>query len=65
MNRGMAILCQLLGAGIGAFGASSLMDGGAGWGSVFLGLVLIFFGSKAFLQSPNKVKKQGHDRDEE
>ena len=64
MNRGMAILCQLLGAVIGAYGASSIMDGGAGWGSVFLGLVLIFFGSKFFLQYPAKAKKQERDREE-
>jgi uncharacterized membrane-anchored protein len=61
MNRGMAILCQLLGAVIGAYGTSSVMDGGAGWGSIFLGLVLIFFGSKFFLQSPGKAKRQDRD----
>lgn len=64
MNRGMAILCQLLGALIGAYGASSIMEGGAGWGSVFLGLVLIFFGSKFFLQYPNQTKKRERDPEE-
>ncbi|MEF8823733.1 MAG: hypothetical protein V5A14_01675 [Desulfohalobiaceae bacterium] len=64
MNRGMAIVCQLLGALIGAYGASSIMDGGAGWGSVFLGLVLIFFGSKFFMQQPAQAKKRERDREE-
>jgi hypothetical protein len=64
MNRGLAIFCQLAGALIGAYGASSIMEGGAGWGSVFLGLVLIFFGSKFFLQYPSQAKKQERDREE-
>jgi len=64
MNRGLAIFCQLLGAVIGAYGTSSVMDGGAGWGSIFLGLVLIFFGSKFFLQNPTQGKKEDRDRDE-
>lgn len=64
MNRGLAIFCQLLGAVIGAYGASSIMNDGVGWGSVFLGLVLIFFGSKFFLQNPAKAKKQEVDRED-
>ncbi|MCF8030098.1 MAG: hypothetical protein K9K39_04305 [Desulfohalobiaceae bacterium] len=56
MTKPAAVICQLLGAVIGAYGASSIMAGGAGWGSVFLGVVLIFFGSKSFLQSPAREK---------
>ncbi len=65
MNRWTAIACQLLGALIGAYGASSIMSDGVGWGSVFLGAVLIFFGSRAYLQAPARAKKQEHNRDEE
>jgi len=62
MNKPAAVICQLLGAVIGAYGASSVMAGGAGWGSVFLGLVLIFFGSKSFLQSPAREKSRREDK---
>lgn len=62
MTKPAAVICQLLGAVIGAYGASSIMTGGAGWGSVFLGLVLIFFGSKSFLQRPAGEKQRSREK---
>jgi hypothetical protein len=40
------------------------MNEGIGWGSVFLGLVLIFFGSKSFLQHSLQAKKQKNYKDD-
>lgn len=58
MGRRMAMLCQLLGAVIGGYGTSSIMNDGVGWGSVFLGLVLIVIGSRSYLQHSALAKKQ-------
>ena len=65
MNRWMAVVCQLLGAVIGAYGASAIMSDGVGWGSVFLGLLLIFFGSKALLQQPARARRQERQKEDE
>ncbi len=64
MTKRAAMLCQVLGALIGAYGTSSIINDGVGWGSVFLGLVLIFFGSKSFLQHSAKIRKQEQTRND-
>ena len=65
MGRKGAVICQLAGAIVGAYGVSSIAESGVGWGSVFLGLVLIFLGSTSLFSSrrPSVRTRSREDED--